>query len=629
MERLDGKNPFDPETYIRPAASINTMLELRAFCADFFDKHVRTGANTDKEDIATFLALITHSPNLFIRARAVIPELQEPDSDLLHPNENVQVFLNATRELRGSPGKKWEFLPEEPAWTKLAKDGMDNFAKNMPFDEMGQLEQTSDAGARGSPVNPTVLAPGKAEYKPADFPLHSPVSVASKAKSLPKKLEISNIPTFVPQHAMQSEELVWSPTSGTRPRRPDETYQQSRKAPPANLMQFSQDIPPNVISAYNIKNQYLFHGSRDLSDTPTHSHHHSDSLRMTPPPQFKSTQSPLNPSAAALSSRSKENSIPRRKRRNNLEETPFPDNVDRMMEMATFSHDSNREHSPSSHFDSTAYPVDDLSRTNSPSQFKGPRYPSNQARGVYGAEPFSAPPSVPGYGDLHQTGQSLYGGPPSPFQGQLGPFPPGPDAASCPPFASQVSYAPNPEIWATHSPQPRRGALPHQMPHQITQPFPHMLAQTQTPPVPAQAPNSSETLSVPPPGFMPPLDYWNMLHQRETEIRTRLQHAHRPMTDQEHRYIFLLGEARITAVATQMPARGGMSKGKWLAELGRTLRSIWKTGPGGTGFSPVVVARKVDFEKAIEREMEWTSQETKQGGFVGGLDGRAHGARQV
>ena len=78
-----------------------------------------------------------------------------------------------------------------------------------------------------------------------------------------------------------------------------------------------------------------------------------------------------------------------------------------------------------------------------------------------------------------------------------------------------------------------------------------------------------------------------------------------------------------------MPARGGMSKGKWLAELGRTLRSIWKTGPGGTGFSPVVVARKVDFEKAIEREMEWTSQETKQGSFVSGLDGRAHGARQV
>lgn len=472
-------------------------------------------------------------------------------------------------------------------------------------------------------VIPTVLAPGKAEYKPSDFPLHSPTSVASKTKSLPKKLEISNIPTFVPQIAMESEELVWSPTSGTRPRRPDEIYRQSTKAPSANPMQFGQEISPNVSSAYNLKNQYLFHGSRDFSDTPTKSHRHSDSLRLTPPPQFKSTQSPLNPSAAALSSRSKENSIPRRKRRHNIEETPFPDSVDRMMGMATFNDDSHWGHSPPSHFDSTAYPVDDLSRTDSPSQFTGPRYPSNQARGVYGAEPFSAPPSVPGYGNLHQTGQGLYGGPPSPFQGQIGPFPSGPDAASFHPFASQVSYAPTPEIWANHSPRRGRGPLPNP----IVQHAPQMMAQPQMPPpMLAQAPiGSSEPLSVPPPGSMPPLDYWNMLHQRETEIRTRLHHARRPMTDHEHRYISLLGEARVDAVATQMPARGGMSKGKWLAELGRTLRSIWKTGPGGTGFSPVVVARKVDFEKAIEREIEWTSREMRQGNRGSALD-RAYGA---
>lgn len=151
MERPDGKNPFDPETYIRPAASIKTMLELRAFCTDFFDKHVRTSVNTDEEDIATFLTLITHSPSFFYRARAVIPELQEPDLGSPHPNENVQVILYATRELRGPPGKKWEFLPEEPAWTKLAKDGMENFAKNMAINGMGQKEETSDAGARGSP----------------------------------------------------------------------------------------------------------------------------------------------------------------------------------------------------------------------------------------------------------------------------------------------------------------------------------------------------------------------------------------------------------------------------------------------------------------------------------------------
>lgn len=472
-------------------------------------------------------------------------------------------------------------------------------------------------------VVPTVLVQGKAEYKSSDSPLHSSMSVKSKSKSLPKKLDLSDIPTFIPRNAMECEELVWSPTSGTRQRRPDEIYQQSTKARPVDPMQFGQEIPPHVSSAYSLKHQYLFHGSRDLSDTPTKSHRHSDSFRMTPPPQFKSTQSPLNPSSA-LSSRSKENPNPRRQRRNNLEETPFPNSIDRMMEMATFSHDPHGRYSHSSHFDTTAYPVDDVSRINSPSQFKGPRYPSNQARGVYGAEPFSAPPSIPGYGNLNQTGQGMYGGPPSPFQGQLGPFQSGPDTASFHPFADQVPYVPNPEIWASHSPRPRRGALPNQMPSQIIQPIPRTMSQAQIPPLMAQTPNS-ETLSVPPPGSMPPLDYWNMLHQRETEIRTRLQNANRPMTDQERQYIALLGEARVNAAATQMPARGGMSKGKWLAELGRTLRTIWKTGSGGTGFSPVVVARKVDFEKAIEREIGMTSHEKKHGDFGSALD-RAYGA---
>lgn len=462
-------------------------------------------------------------------------------------------------------------------------------------------------------MNPTVLEPGKAESKPSDTTLHSLSNVDTKPKGLPKKLDLSDIPTFVPRSAMGSEELVWSPTSGTRQRRPDEIYQPSPGAHPANTPQFGQGISPNATSAYNLRTQYLFHGSRDFSDSPTKSHRRSYSLNLTPSPQFKSTQSPLNP-AAVFSSRSQENSNPRRQRRNNLEETPFPDSVDRMMEMATLSHDPNIKYLPSSHYDTTAYPVTDLSRTNSPSQFEGPQYTSNQARSVYGAEPFPAPPGVPGYGDLHQTGQGMYGGPPSPFQGQLGPFQSRPNAASFHSFSGQVPYVPNPDIWATQPPKQRRGALPNQMPNQIIQPIPQMMAQSQIPPSMAQGP-SSETFSVPPQGSMPALDYWNMLHQRETEIRTRLGHANRPMTGQEYKYLASLGEARIIAVATQMPARGGMSKGKWQAELGRTLRSIWKTGPGGMGFSPVVVARKMDFEKAVQREIELTSRERRYGDF--------------
>ena len=92
MDRPDGKNPFDPETYSRPAATIATMIELRAFCADFFEKHIRTSAGTNEEEIAAFLALITHSPKFFARARAVIPEFQADDLESSYPNDNVRVF---------------------------------------------------------------------------------------------------------------------------------------------------------------------------------------------------------------------------------------------------------------------------------------------------------------------------------------------------------------------------------------------------------------------------------------------------------------------------------------------------------------------------------------------------------
>lgn len=169
MEPPDGKNPFDPDTYNRPAASIKTMLELRAFCADYFDKHIRNSVNPDEEDVAAFLGLITQSPNFFARARAVIPELQTPDVDLSHLNDlndNVKVFLYATSGVRGPPGKKWEFLPEEPAWSKLAKDGMENLAKNLAKEGKGHQKQASDASSRGSPGKQRRLPPSSP--KPAN-----------------------------------------------------------------------------------------------------------------------------------------------------------------------------------------------------------------------------------------------------------------------------------------------------------------------------------------------------------------------------------------------------------------------------------------------------------------------------
>ena len=154
MERSDGKSPFHHETYHRPAASIKTMLELRAFCAEFFDKHIRTSVSRDEEVIASFLALITYSSNFFARARAVIPELQAPDVLSSHPTENVQLFLSATRHMRGPPSKQWEFLPEEPAWTRLAKDGMEDLTRNLANDVIDHQSLPSDTNPSGSPGKP-------------------------------------------------------------------------------------------------------------------------------------------------------------------------------------------------------------------------------------------------------------------------------------------------------------------------------------------------------------------------------------------------------------------------------------------------------------------------------------------
>ena len=459
------------------------------------------------------------------------------------------------------------------------------------------------------PVKSIVLEPLTAEHNLSDSLLRSAMSSESKPKSFPppKTLDLSKIPIFVPRNPVESEELVWSPTSGSRKPRPDEIYQQRTNAHPTSPMQFGQGVSPNVGSAYNVRNQYLFHGSRDLSDSPTMGHHPSDSIRMTPPPEFESAQSPLNP-AAARPPRSYESPKSTRERGNSPIQMPFHGSVDRMTEMTPMSRDPSK-YPFSSYFDDTDNPTNHPSRTDSPSQLKGPRFPSNQARGVYGAEPFSAPPSIPGYGELHQTGQGMHGRPRSPFQEQLGPYQSGPAVPSSRPFPDQVQYARVPGNLNIDRPRPRRRALPNQLPNQSVQPFSRTMPGAQFPQLAPLPPRNTDILVVPPPGSMLPLDYWNMLYQRETTIRTRLNHAHRPMTVQEQEYISLLAEARIDTAATKLPTRNNMSKGQWLGELNCTQRDIWKTGPEGAPFNAVVIARKHDFARAVQRQIEWAMME--------------------
>ena len=100
--------------------------------------------------MVSFLALIKHSPSYFERARAVIPELQAPDPECSNPNHNVQVFLEATRGMRGPPGKKWDLLPEEFAWTGLAKEGRENLANDFVNYRKWHQKQLSDASSHSS-----------------------------------------------------------------------------------------------------------------------------------------------------------------------------------------------------------------------------------------------------------------------------------------------------------------------------------------------------------------------------------------------------------------------------------------------------------------------------------------------
>ena len=125
MERQDGHDPFDPQTYYAEnCLTIATMLELRVFCASFFESHVRHNMNpAPEETMARFIKLITDSGFFFARARAVIPELQVPNTVSFHENINTCHILLETRRFRGPPGKRWSIPADESAWSKLSNDG--------------------------------------------------------------------------------------------------------------------------------------------------------------------------------------------------------------------------------------------------------------------------------------------------------------------------------------------------------------------------------------------------------------------------------------------------------------------------------------------------------------------------
>ena len=146
MERQDGHDPFDPQTYYSEnGLTIATMVELRVFCASFFESHVRHNMGPAPEEMMVrFIKLITDSEFFFARARAVIPELQVPNTVSFHENINTCRILLDTQRLRGPPGKRWSIHADESAWSKLSSDGRAMLEKKASQ----QREQGSDVSAR-------------------------------------------------------------------------------------------------------------------------------------------------------------------------------------------------------------------------------------------------------------------------------------------------------------------------------------------------------------------------------------------------------------------------------------------------------------------------------------------------
>ena len=107
-------NPLDPNAYTSPA-SILSMIRLRQFLLDYFTGRVflhsdeaNTSSITDHNDNTNGsernllpVSLITHSPNFFARARAVIPALTDDcDKISFADNPRDQGLLEVTEQLR-------------------------------------------------------------------------------------------------------------------------------------------------------------------------------------------------------------------------------------------------------------------------------------------------------------------------------------------------------------------------------------------------------------------------------------------------------------------------------------------------------------------------------------------------
>ena len=203
-------------------------------------------------------------------------------------------------------------------------------------------------------------------------------------------------------------------------------------------------------------------------------------------------------------------------------------------------------------------------------------YTVNDTRGVPGMETLSAAPNFTRLQGRQHSGQGRYGRHSKYFQ-------PPPHPLYYTPLTESDYFVSNPEIGDLPPAQPPTQPLAQGSFYQVT---------------------DTADLVIPAQGLMKPIDYWDMLYQSEVHLRESLRQANEPMTQSCWYYIAQLEQARLMAIRTKLPHRGRMSKKMWLLTLEREMQSIWTQRPGQIEDSPMIMARKRDYERVVHEEME-------------------------
>lgn len=204
-----------------------------------------------------------------------------------------------------------------------------------------------------------------------------------------------------------------------------------------------------------------------------------------------------------------------------------------------------------------------------------PQKTVKRSRGVPGIQSISATPNLAEFRPRYDSGQWRYGRHSKYYQ-------PPPHFQCYTPLTDTDNFIWNSDIGglnpAQHPAQPQApGSL-----HQATNPG-HLL-------IPAQ-------------GLMKPIDYWDLLYRLEADLGERLRTANEPITPFYQLYIAQLQQARMMAVSTKLPQRESMDNKTWLQALEREIRSIWSYRPGQVGDSPMIMARKRDYETVVNEEI--------------------------